>query len=169
MSSTVEPTPTGRACAECRLRFAGSRQLHRHVVSDHRPAPDGAWLIEALLSAPPRSPGHPPAPVGASGVPRAGAPGAEPGNPAPAGAAPPTSVGGRADRFSQLRPSASASLRSTAALLLLGWVLHGLGIAWTTLLHTVAVLALLTGTAVLLFWMHTSAGRGPQGPPADRS
>ncbi|NAZ78267.1 hypothetical protein GTQ99_23070 [Kineococcus sp. T13] len=58
MSTTAEPAPAGHACDRCTQHFPTARKLRDHVACDHRPAPDGAELVRALLEAPAR-----PAPV----------------------------------------------------------------------------------------------------------
>ena len=64
MSIPVGPAPIPHACAECALRYDSVEALHRHVTADHRPAPDGLELIDALLALPEPLPGAPSPPLG---------------------------------------------------------------------------------------------------------
>ena len=65
MPTPVGPAPLPHPCAECSQRYVSSEAVREHVAADHRAAPDGLGLVDALLALPEPAPG-PPGPPGAS-------------------------------------------------------------------------------------------------------
>jgi len=65
VTAPVGPTPFLHPCTECAQGYDSSEALHEHVAADHRPAPDGLELVEALLALRGAT-SEPPAPGGPS-------------------------------------------------------------------------------------------------------